>query len=127
MAESIQVNGLTHGNNPIPTASRRNKCVMTSAILGLDRVKGTIAEDPEEQCRLVFENLGAILMECELDWSHILKLTFYVDPAMSKQAINDQWLRFFPNIAARPARHIIVSQTLPGKVKIQCEAFAVGD
>lgn len=127
MAESIHVSGLTHGNNPIPTASRRNNYVMTSAILGLDRVTGTIAEAPEEQCRLVFENLGAILLECGLDWSHILKLTFYVDPTMSKQVINDQWLRFFSNIATRPARHIIVSQTLPGKVKLQCEAFAVGD
>lgn len=127
MAESIQVSGLTHGDNPIPTASRRGKYVMTSAVLGLDRVTRTIAEAPEEQCRLVFENLGAILQECGMDWSHVLKLTFYVDPTMSKQPINDQWLRLYPDTAARPARHIIVSQTLPGKVKIQCEAFAVGD
>lgn len=125
MAESIYVDGLGHGTNPIPAAARRGAFMMTGAVLGIDRASGTLPEAWQEQCRNVFANLVVILEAAGMSVEDVLKITFHVHADVDRQEINAHWVRMFPDPAARPARHVVVSTTLPGKSKIQCVAFAV--
>ena len=55
----------------------------------------------------------------------IVKITFWMqDPATGRAAINDEWVKMFPNADSRPARH-----TLPSggnaRSQVTCEFMAV--
>ena len=55
----------------------------------------------------------------------IIKITFWVkDPAKQRAALNDEWVKMFPDPAARPARH---TQPLPGdsRALVQADFMAV--
>ncbi len=125
MVKSVYVDGLAHGTNPIPTAARRGAFMMTGAVLGIDPASGTLPDAWQDQCRNVFDNLEAILAASGMSVQDILKVTFHVHAEVDRQEINTHWVRMFPDPAARPARHVVVSATLPGKSRIQCDAFAV--
>jgi enamine deaminase RidA (YjgF/YER057c/UK114 family) len=58
---SIEVEGFSHGAQPIPAASRVGPLVMTGGVYGLDPATGKIPDDVAEQARLMFMNLERIL------------------------------------------------------------------
>jgi enamine deaminase RidA (YjgF/YER057c/UK114 family) len=121
---SITVDGLHHGGQPIPIASRVGNVIASGGISGIDRSTGAVAEAPQEQVRLVFENLRAVLQAAGADAGDIVKLTFYVADRSLRDAINLEWVAMFPDPASRPARHTLV-QALPEGLLVQCEVLAV--
>ncbi len=55
----------------------------------------------------------------------IIKITFWVkDPASQRAALNEEWVKMFPDAAARPARHTL---TLPpdSRALVQADFTAV--
>lgn len=128
MRKSIYIEGFSHGQNPVPAASVIGNFLMTGAIFGTDPASGKIAGDPDEQCRLMFQNALRILNAAGGDWSDVLKMTFFIKPDLSRELINQHWVRAFPDHASRPARHVIVSDRMPPSMVMQCDLFAcLGD
>ena len=124
MRRSIYIDGFSHGNNPVPAASVMGHTLMTGAIFGTVRETGKVPESVEEQCRLMFDNARRILEAAGGTFDHVLKMTFYLHPEVSREMLNVHWVAAFPHEASRPARHVIVSNTLPASMSLQCDMVA---
>ena len=124
MRRSIYIDGFSHGTNPVPAASVMGHTLMTGAIFGTVRETGKVPESVEEQCRLMFDNARRILEAAGGTFDHVLKMTFYLRPEVSREMLNVHWVAAFPHEASRPARHVIVSNTLPASMSLQCDMVA---
>lgn len=125
MRKSINIAGFSHGQNPIPAASVIGNLLMTGAIFGTDPATGKVSQDAADECRLMFENAGRILAEAGGGFDNVLKMTFYLRSQASRDLVNHHWTEAFPDPAARPARHVVVSETLPASMQMQCDLVAV--
>lgn len=124
MRTSIYIDGFSHGNNPVPAASVIGHTLMSGAIFGTLRASGTLPASREEQCRLMFDNAERILQAAGGSFGNVLKMTFYLHPDASRELLNAHWVQAFPDPASRPARHVIVSSTLPPAMSMQCDMVA---
>lgn len=123
--QSINVPGLGHGTIPIPAASRVGNLIATGGVRGVNPVTGEMPPSVTEQVERMFDNLRSILEAAGGSMETLLKLTIYIKVAEARPAINPAWLRYFPDAARRPARHIIENERLGGGMLVQCEALAV--
>ncbi len=104
---SINVTGLDHGDLPIPAASRIGPFLATGGIRGVDRGTRKLPTDPATQADLMFENLLLVLAAGGSGAEHVLKITIWVKDAALRPIVNKGWLKWFPDPASRPARHIL--------------------
>ncbi len=125
MRKSINIQGFSHGKNPVPAASVIGNLLMTGAIFGTDPATGSVAADPADECGLMFHNAGRILAEAGGSFADVLRMTFFLRPDASRELVNEHWVRAFPDPASRPARHVIVSETLPASMRMQCDMVVV--
>jgi len=121
---SIEVEGLHHGGQPIPLASRIGNVLLSSGIMGMNPETGNIPEHVEEQCTLLFANVSRVMAAAGGSSEDIVKMTFFVKDRSSRDAINREWLAMFPDDTSRPARHTLTTD-LPGPLLVQCEVYAV--
>lgn len=121
---SIEVEGFSHGQQPIPAASRLGPLVMTGGVYGLDPATGTIPDDVAAQARLMFANLAKIMEAAGGSMGSIARMTVYVKVPEARGAVNAEWLRAFPDAGDRPARHTLINETLPANMLVQCDATA---
>lgn len=124
MRRSIYIEGFSHGNNPVPAASVIGHTLMTGAVFGTDPATGKVPESVEAQCRLMFANAARILEAAGGSFADVLKMTFYTRREVPRELINVHWEAAFPDPASRPARHVIVSETLPASMSLQCDLVA---
>lgn len=122
---SINVEGFTHGAQPIPAASRVGGLVATGGIYGLDPATGSLPDDVEEQARLMFWQLERVMKAAGAGLEHIARMTIYVKVPEARAAVNTQWLIAFPDPASRPARHTLQNDHLPANMLVQCDALAM--
>ena len=122
---SISVEGFGHGAQPIPSASRVGDVVMTGGIYGVDPATGEVPQDVESQVRLTFVQLERVLVAAGASLDQIVRMTFYFSSREARDAINEAWLRAFPDPESRPARHTLQYDHLPPQLLVQCDAFAV--
>lgn len=125
MRKSIYIDGFSHGNNPVPAACLHHNILMSGAIFGTDKTTGKIPESIEQQCQLMFENTRRILEKAGGNWKDVIKMTFYLRPEVSRALLNQYWVDIFSDETSRPARHVIVSNTLPASMDMQCNLFAI--
>jgi 2-iminobutanoate/2-iminopropanoate deaminase len=122
---SFELEGYSHGNNPIPAISRIGNLIMTGGISGIDRATGEMPESIDAQCANMFVLATKILETAGANLDDVIKVTVYLKPDLSREALNREWLRFFPNPHSRPVRHTVVNPYLPGSMLVQCEMTAV--
>lgn len=125
MRRSIHIEGFGHGGNPIPAASVLRGVLVSGAIFGMEPETGKLAPDLARQCDLMFLHAERILQAGGGTWSDVLKLTFQLAPGLSRELINQHWLRLFPDALSRPARHVVVNDRLPPGTLIQCDLMAL--
>jgi len=125
MRKSIYIDGFSHGGNPVPAACVLGGLLATGAVFGTIRETGKVPESEEEQCGLMFDNLRRILSQAGAGWEDVIKMTFYLRPDASRALLNRHWTEVFPDEDSRPARHVIVSSTLPASQFMQVAALAV--
>jgi enamine deaminase RidA (YjgF/YER057c/UK114 family) len=117
--------GQPRHENPIPNASRIGNVVMSSVIGGTNPGTRELPATLEEQVRNVFAHIRHDITAAGGSPDDILKVTFWVkDPAKQRAALNEEWVRMFPDPEARPARHTL---TLPpdSRALVQADFFAV--
>lgn len=123
--KSIEVEGFSHGANPIPAASRVANVVMTGGISGLDPATGKVPEDPSAQVVQAFLNLEKILKAAGASLEDVVKVGVVVKSLALRDEINVQWVKYFPDAHSRPARHTTQYDHFGGATAIQLEATAV--
>lgn len=121
---SIDVGGAEH-RSPIPAASRIGNFMMTGHIYGRDPSNNEIVAGAENQIKLIFSNLRAILTQGGATPEDVLKLEFKVTSLDLRPAINKEWSAMFPDPASRPARHVEPSGNIAKPAEVSCEAFIV--
>ena len=119
---SIVVPGLEHGSNPIPAASRRGPLLATGGVRGVDRESGVLPADAGEQVRHAFANLRAVVEAGGGTVEDVVHVTVFA-AADVRAAVNEEWVRMFPDAGSRPARHLL-RQELPDGMLVQLEALA---
>jgi 2-iminobutanoate/2-iminopropanoate deaminase len=124
---SIDIEGFHHGPQPIPAACRVGTAIMTSGIYGLDTTNGRIPDDVVEQTRLMFANLKRVLEAGGSSLDDVIKMTVYVKMPEARIAINEEWLKAFPDTRSRPARHTFQNDNLPANLAVQCDVTAIID
>lgn len=122
---SIYVDGFAHVN-PVPAACRVGDMLFTGAIHG-----GGRGDAPEEfpaefgaQCARMFARVGDIVAAAGGSMDDVAKFSVRIADAQDRAELNEQWLRLFPDAAARPARQVTVGTTRP-HIRVQCEVIAV--
>ena len=80
--------------------------------------------DVAGQTGLMFSNLRAIIESAGGSCAGIFKVTIWIATPEARAAINQEWVKLFPEPQSRPARHIL-NYSLPGGMLVQCEALAV--
>jgi 2-iminobutanoate/2-iminopropanoate deaminase len=121
---SIQLDGVKHGAQPIPAASRIGPFIVTGGVSGRDLDTNEMPEDVSTQAKNAFATLGRILRAADASLDDVIKVTVYLNDRGQRTAINDAWLDAFPDPTSRPARHTLV-QDLTAPLLIQIEAMAV--
>ena len=79
----------------------------------MELFKGTI----QEETQLVMDHLAAILDASQMNFSHVVKTSIFLDNMSNFGAVNEVYGRFFDNDTA-PARETIAVKTLPKSVRI---------
>jgi 2-iminobutanoate/2-iminopropanoate deaminase len=123
--QSIEVEGYSHGPNPIPAASKIGNMVITGGIHAMDTATGKIPPDLPAQCVNVFANLRKILAAAGASPEDIIKMTFWIRDGSAREAINKEWVAMFPDPHSRPARHTLVYDKLSPNYQLQCDAIAI--
>lgn len=120
---SIDVEGMAHGA-PIPMGARVGNIVYSSGIMGTDRSTGKTPDDGVAQVRNAFANLLAFLDAAGATTDDLVRVTVLLADNSLRSAINEEWLKLFPDPEDRPARHATNLQ-LQSNMLIQLEAVAV--
>jgi len=106
--------------NPIPNACRIGNIVMSSVIGGSNPGSRELPPTLEQQIANVFGHIRHDIEAAGGTVDDIIKITFWVkDPAKQRAALNDEWVKMFPNPASRPARH---TQPLPAESRAMVQA-----
>ncbi|TMJ69039.1 MAG: RidA family protein [Alphaproteobacteria bacterium] len=111
--------------NPIPNACRIGNIVMSSVIGGSNPGTRELPTTLEQQVANVFSYIRHDVEAAGGTVDDIVKITFWVkDPVKQRAALNDEWVKMFPDAASRPARH---TQHLPAdsRAMVQADFIAV--
>ena len=126
MAKRQSVNGSrARHENPIPNASRIGNIVMSSIIGGSNPGTRELPPTLEAQVANVFGHIRHDVEAAGGTVADIIKINFWVkDPVKQRAALNDEWVKMFPDADARPARH---TQALPtdSRALVQADFVAV--
>jgi 2-iminobutanoate/2-iminopropanoate deaminase len=121
---SLEVPGISHGNAPIPMGARVGNMIFSSGIMGRDSRTDTLPEDVALQAKYAFENVIALLEAGGASLDALARMTVFIKDDSARAAVNEQWLKYFPDPHDRPARHTVV-HNLPGGMLVQLEIVAV--
>lgn len=125
MRESVEMDGFAH-TNPVPVASRIGNLVFSGVLTGHDPETREMPDTLAAQCANAFDRIRELLAAVGGTPDNIGKITVYLANFRDRKALNDQWLRMFPNPDSRPARQVIAA-TLDGGALIHCDVIAVLD
>jgi 2-iminobutanoate/2-iminopropanoate deaminase len=105
--QSVNFPGFAH-QNPIPNASRIGNMMMSSVISGVDPGTRNLPADLAGQVRNLFTHIGRAVEAAGGTPDNILKITFWMtEPGTGRAALNEEWVKMFPDPEARPARHTL--------------------
>ena len=121
--DSIFIDGFKHAN-PIPNASRIGNLIVSGAIMGRDSVTGETPETLEGQCALMFQHMRSTVEAAGGTPDNIIKVTVWLKDPASRDAVNAEWTRMFPEPQSRPARHT-QKDVSDGPYLINCDFMAV--
>jgi 2-iminobutanoate/2-iminopropanoate deaminase len=122
---SFEIDGYSHGHNPIPAATRIGNFIMTGGISGINISTGEMPETIDAQSANMFILASKILETAGAHLDDVIKVTVYLKPDLSRDALNRDWLKYFPDPRSRPVRHTLVNPYLASSMLIQCEMMAV--
>jgi enamine deaminase RidA (YjgF/YER057c/UK114 family) len=123
--QSFEIEGYKHGGNPIAAVTRIGNLVLTGGISGIDIPSGVMPAALEDQCANMFGLAAKVLKAADARLEDVIKVTVFMRAGLNREALNHEWLKWFPDPHSRPVRHTLVNEHLAGGMLIQCELMAV--
>ncbi len=104
--QSIHVPGRDRVHSPVPEGIRAEEFIFSSLLgpVGPNREQGA---DASEDAALLFGRIRGLVEAGGGTPADIATMAVYVFDDKDRQAINQEWLKMFPDPAVRPARHIL--------------------
>lgn len=121
--ESILTPGFSH-ENPVPTASRIGGLLFTGVITGRDPETREMPSRLASQCANIFTHVRSVMTKAGAGTDAIAKMTFWLAAYRDREALNEEWVRMFPDARSRPARQCMAASLDRGSL-IQCDLIAV--
>ena len=123
--ESLHIEGVSHGNNPIPAGTRVGNMVFSGGIMGTDPATGKVPEnDPARQTELAFQHLKSLIENAGGTLEDVGRVTVFAKDLSIREHVNREWVKHFPDEHSRPSRHTQLTD-LRGGMLIQLEVVAV--
>lgn len=122
MQQSIEIDGFAHSTS-IPAASRVGPLLATSVIVGREDGTKILPATVEAQVANLFLFGERILGAAGASWSDVVKFDFTVADPAHRPAIEEEWLRVYPDPGHMPARHTQTAN-LPNGVFVQMTFLA---
>lgn len=123
MKRCISTNQAPKAVGPYSQATEANGFVFVSGQIPIDPATGQVVEGGiTEQTHQVLKNIGAILREAGLDYSHVVKCTCLLESMDHFKAMNEVYAGYFPEMP--PARAAFGVVKLPLGVMVEIEAIA---
>jgi len=124
--ESIEIPPLSHGNTPIPMASKVGNMLFTSGIFGRDPDTNELPESAEEQCANTLKNLARVLEKAGGKPGDVAQVSVYLKDNATRPLFNKPWVEMFPDEHSRPARHAHIVPGLAAAIQIAAIAVIEG-
>jgi enamine deaminase RidA (YjgF/YER057c/UK114 family) len=122
--QSVNFPGFAH-QNPIPNASRIGNMMMSSVISGVDPGTRNLPPGLAQQVTNLFTHIRNAIDAAGGTPDDIIKITFWMkEPATGRAALNEEWVKMFPDAASRPARHTLALGA-ESNALVTCEFVAV--
>jgi|307.fasta_scaffold28644_2 enamine deaminase RidA (YjgF/YER057c/UK114 family) len=122
--QSVIFPGFAH-QNAIPNASRIGNVMMSSVISGVDPGTRNLPADLASQVTNIFTHIRRTVEAAGGTPDDIIKITFWMkDPATARAALNDEWVKMFPDPDSRPARHTLALGA-ESNALVTCDVVAV--
>jgi 2-iminobutanoate/2-iminopropanoate deaminase len=102
--ESISIPGFSH-KNPVSTACKKANIVVSGALGGVDPETGILPETFAEQSRNLFIHIRNIVEAAGGSVDDIVKVEVWLENMSDREAVNEEWVKLFPDPASRPTRH----------------------
>lgn len=120
---NFSVDGFEH-RSPIPAVTQIGPLYTTSPIPPFGPGRTSPSENVETQAADLFEMIGAHLSAAGIDWDDLAKIDFYVADMDHRSEIDSEWLKRFPHVSMRPARHVHHQPSLSSGAKIMATFVA---
>ena len=122
---SIPIEGVTHGQVPIPMGARVGNLIYSSALLGKDPATDTLPPEAADQARFLFANLRSFLANAGAGLEHVVHVAVHLRDNSLRELLNAEWSAAFPDPEDRPARHTHLNPGMHPSVLMQLEIVAV--
>lgn len=120
---SVNIPGFKHVN-PIPNASAVGSLLMSGVVNGVDAATGELPATLQQQCENMFAHVRSILEAAGGSLDDVIKMTIWMKDVGDRAPLNEQWLKYFPDAASRPARYVL-PHAGGGSSLILCDVTAV--
>jgi 2-iminobutanoate/2-iminopropanoate deaminase len=120
----VHVPGVPRHKNPIPNAVKLGNMLFSSSIAGYDPETGEVPKDPAAQVANAFINVRQTMEAAGGTTDDIGRILFYVHDMSTRELLNGEWLKMFPDEDNRPVRKVLVS-SIPKELVVQIEVTAV--
>ena len=97
---------------------------MSGIVGGVDPATGAVAVGLEQQCALMFSHVREIVEAGGGSTDDIVKMTIYLQDFLDREALNQQWVKMFPDTNDRPARQAMAGTPNQGRF-IECDFVAI--
>jgi 2-iminobutanoate/2-iminopropanoate deaminase len=108
---------------PYVQAVQVNGMLFASGMLGLDPATGELPEGVEAQAHQALRNVGVVLEEAGLDYSHVVKTTVFVKNLEDFATVNGIYATYFKD--NYPARSCVEVARIPKDALVEIEIIAV--
>jgi len=99
--------------------------MMSSVISGVDPGTRNLPPELAKQVTNVFTHVHTAITSAGGTPDDIIKMTFWMkEPATGRAALNEEWVKMFPDAASRPARHTMALGA-ESNALVTCEFVAV--
>lgn len=123
MKKIINVSNAPKPLAPYSQATLSNNTLYVSGQIGIDPLTGKLVDGgAKAQTQQIMQNIGMILKEAGLDYSHIVKCSIFMTDMNFYAEINEVYGNFFKTDP--PAREAVAVKGLPANVQVEISCIA---
>lgn len=123
MKKNIQIPGAPSPIGPYSQAVLKNNTLYVSGQIPLNPESGELINDSiENSCKQVLENIGQLLKEAGMDFTHVVKCSIFLKDLNDFAKVNAIYGSYFK--VDPPARETIQVSRLPMDVSIEISCIA---